>query len=118
MSKYICPHCGADCVIRYGSDGKKFVECGSPTCTFNFKNISKEILGRYRRHFKLSATDYVTVHEMYEDYSIGYIAKHFGICIGQTRRILKLNLSNYAERIFGEKGLNNSNDNISFIENE
>ena len=102
MSKFVCPRCGSDYVTRVTESGRKFVECGNPECTFNYRNVSKEVLGKNRTHFKLIPKDYVQVHELYEEYSVGYIARFFGIGRKQVKRILNLNLSVYAQTNFSE----------------
>lgn len=68
------------------------------------------MFGRYRRHAKLSPSDYVEVHGMFEENTVGFIARHFGIGVKQVRRILNLNLSNYAVSVLGEQPLNSSSN--------
>lgn len=103
MAKFVCPRCSSDYTTRVTESGRKFIECSNNECTFNYKNLSKPLLGKNRRHFKLTQEDYVTLHEMAEEHTIGYLKKFWGISRKQVTRILKLNLSRYAERIYGEK---------------
>lgn len=98
-----CPKCGSPYTTRKGIDNRKFIECSNRTCTFNYKNLSKPIVGKNRRHFKLTKENYVTVQEQLEENTIGFVARFWGISRKQVKRISLLNLSEYAERIFGEK---------------
>lgn len=103
-----CPHCGGDYVTVEGSDERKLTICSNPECDFNYSNLSRVLTGNHRNHFKLSPKDYVAIQVQSEEYSIGYLARSWGVGKAQIRRILKLNLSRYAEEVFGEKPFNDT----------
>lgn len=107
-----CPKCGSEYVITYGKNGRRFYECSNNTCTFRYDNTSKKRInvsgkmvlpGKNRRHYKLSKEDYVEIKEGSEDHTIGFLARMWGVSRKQIKRILNLNLSRYAEEIYGEK---------------
>lgn len=97
-----CPRCGSDYIIVVGTDDRKYTICSNTNCDFNYNNQSRELAGKNRRHFKLTKEDYVSIHGEFNDFTVGYLAKKWGVSSKQIRRILNLNLSRYAEEIFGE----------------
>ena len=88
--------------VREGSDGRRIRECSGPTCRHNYKNQSRDALGRKRYHFKLTKEDYVRIHREAEDFPAGSVASRWGISRSQIKRILNLNLSDYSMRVYGE----------------
>lgn len=101
----LCPLCNAEMVVSEGSDERKFSSCSNPLCRHSYNNQSRNFTnssspafsGRHRRHFKLSAEDYVVIHQQFEVETIGHLARKWGLGRKQIKRILSLNLSTYAE---------------------
>lgn len=98
-----CPLCKSPLTIVEGSDGRRYKVCSDQNCRHNYSNQSRSIKGRARNHFKLTKEDYVIIHEDADDTTIGGIAFKWGISRRQVKRILGLNLSRYAERVYGEQ---------------
>ena len=105
--------------MRFGVDEKRYYECMNMGCRHSFKNQGRDFTnisstnyaGKHRGHFKLSKEDYVQVQRDAVDMTLGAVGRKWGITRRHVKRICNLNLSSYAEKLYGElpaKSLNRS----------
>lgn len=102
--------------MRFGVDEKRYYECVNPDCRHSFNNQSRDFTnmgsggyaGKHRGHFKLSKEDYVKIQRDSKDMTLGAVARKWGVTRRHVRRICNLNLSTYAEKLYGAKSLNKS----------
>ncbi len=103
-----CPLCQSETIIKKGADDRIYHECSNSNCRHHYSNMSRIPAGKKRYHYKLTKEDYIQIQRDQEEYSIGSLAKKWGVSLSQIQRILRLNLSAYAQKQYGEPPVDSS----------